>query len=386
MPTYIKTEPLIIPMGGEGFADRGMIAQWYGTNAFAVMVEDGAVETIDWDEIGVKPAVQNSVGGYTTLYFNAFNECQAAIEGLDVRYNDKLVSPERHFCLTAKSKTVLGIEDQEKFISGWGEQIFFSVPVKSLKSAQKRHIFHLIFLPAIIHAEAVSKGYKVSEVHFDELNNPEFVLNEDTVAVLIGGEPFASDYVEVRGIKIEVRNGKIPYDQSLYWQQRKELWKSLGEKNPQNCQMVGVTKRDVVSSEKLNNCLNVINSKWTEPVWAKVIRVSDPGPKGVNKNGERYKIPVLVEFYSSKEEALFEAGGNYDEPTEVSAASNVDAGNALLRVPDVYEGYTDDWTAVVKEFKSKVSGPPPVVKKAIADNPNFAGVDVELAYKWYMAV
>jgi len=157
------------------------------------------------------------------------------------------------------------------------EQIF--MVDKKNYGTKRSEPWQLITLPSIVHAYAVYQGWEVPEISFHELTDTK-------------------DFQKLEGDALTELYNRLVL-------QRADLWKALGESNVKACSAIGskfisgkeIKNDTVTTSEKLSDALRFASSNWTGAFYARVGAVSEPS-SGAGR------VPVLVELYDSKEDAI----------------------------------------------------------------------------------
>jgi hypothetical protein len=416
--------PAILPTATGGGSFVSSIVGLFSACLFLqVLAEDGtpADETVKdgLKLLGVQPQAVNNMGGWNSYFFR--EEDYDAAAQIQKEINPDFKSPTKVWLLQTYMQDVLNIEDK----SNWGNVFMATTNVKSYRSPA-RHELHMISLPAAVAAYAEYMGYANSGFDLTELTDAEeedfdnewysaylighpkskkehynaFEVAEDTARAKYGDGaaeivrrlvtnmdslPVPNDVPEpVVAMAKDVEY--IPWRKSLLWERRSRLWASLGEENADLFQPIGAltpkgkeSKFACVNPSKLEQCLGVLAYPWTEPVWARVTNVYNPGPGKVSKSGGRLTVPAIVQFFGDKGEAQSDAEREIAErnsdgeapvatpaqtPTPTPAQTPAPAQTPVPALPPVPAAWMnaetpllDAWKENMRGLKAKYPGP-----------------------------
>lgn len=332
LPSFLGTTTVDIPTGGD-FVPSGII----GKVTAGVFHRVGWVET-DLAEYGdqFKPVLKTpSQTNKFRYYFKDRDEANVAAEACGSTYG-----PETAWVIEIPKSTILNLTPDvlEKF----QDNVRYDVEVKTPSSKKYRHAYHLIALPHAVQAMALLLGY---------ITEPVFNSNELVQQDRDYSDEFQKEYIG------DPDNGKIDamLDSEL-GRRRAALWAALGEDDPKNYRMSGSGKF-ATTSEKLSNCLAIVERVWTSPVYAEVVSYFDPRVDSVNSsNGNRNRIAALVRIFKSEAEAKAAA----DEQLAARAARDGGSpatasggGPAKPALPDTWAGLEDEFKASLAEYINK---------------------------------
>ena len=293
LPSFLGDEQVTIPTGGD-FTPSGLIGQISAGVAYRV----GWVETDLAQNPEFKPTlIVPSATGKFRYYFATKDEADAAAEACGSTFGSETV-----WVLETPTSTVLNLQDPEARAK-FGEQIRYDIEIKTPSSVKSRHLYHLIALPLAVQAMALAMGYIQEPVfNVNELVRPDEEQYTDEFQKDYIGDP---DNKKVEGML-----------DSVLGKRRAELWAALGEKDAKAYRTMGSGKF-ATTSEKLSNCLAIVERVWKAPVWGEILSVHDPRIGAVNNsNGNRLRVAAIVRLFANKEAAQVAA----DEQNAARAA------------------------------------------------------------------
>ena len=332
LPSFLGEKTVDIPTGGD-FVPSGII----GKITAGVFYRVGWVET-DLAQFGdqFKPVLQvPSTTGKFRYYFKDRDEANSAAEACGSTYGS-----ETAWVLEVPKGTVLNLTADilEKF----QDNIRYDVEVKTPSSKKSRHLYHLVALPHAVQAMAQLLGY---------ITEPIFNTNELVQQDREFTDEFQKEYIG------DPDNGKVEgmLDSEL-GRRRAALWAALGENDAKAYRMAG-TGKFATTSEKLSNCLAIVERVWTAPVYAEIVSYLDPRVDSVNSsNGNRNRIAALVRIFKSEAEAKAAA----EEQLAARAARDGNApatasggGPAKPALPDAWTGLEAEFKASLAEYTNK---------------------------------
>jgi hypothetical protein len=367
-----------IPTGGV-FVSSGLIAPWRAARVYTFGYQ-GDIDraTAELAEVGltIGPNGQLHVrpaGGWS--WFTALDRDIAAkaIEALDIRdQRDKLQRPQEEWRFEAADADIVSLNKRGAF----GDPAVFSCSVGAHGSRRgtpykRQHEFHLVALPAAVNAVAQVLGYQTPGFDLSELLSTDYMPTDENQFRLIGGE--GHDYKE-----------------SVLWQQRAALWKALGEDNADVYNPIPVvdgtphpdlagTKEYKLNtgSAKLNDCLRLYFNAWLEPIWCRLMLVTDPRVDAYYKRSDdenkRLNIPAITEIFTSEETARATAEAETTSNGETTETGTTATGSGPT-VPEDWVGYEEDWKNIVRGIKAE-GKPMPIALKNVKPDEISATVD-----------
>lgn len=351
---FLGEEQVRIPVGGVMTPD--LIGYWSGGIAYSVLAE---LDKSVIESEGVTPSLVTGSGPWYRYFFKTFDECQAAIEALNIEgFRGGLRRPDQEWRFESPADKLLNMSRDD---NPFGDPAAFSVRLSTLRSKKYRHELHFISLPAAVAAAATRLGYANPGFPMNELLDQDTIFTDEFQAQMIG-DPDTGDYSE-----------------SVLWQRRATLWSALGESDPKKYQPTGTGTRFDTESEKLSLCLQILAIKWAKPVWGRLMLVPDPRVDALTKEGRRLNVPALVEIFPNETAArtAAQAEGAEGESTSTPSTSTGKA------VPEAYADYPEMFHQAVDRFKAKgIAGPPPVVLQNISSEPDFQGCDPAEVMAW----
>lgn len=332
LPSFLGETTVDIPTGGD-FVPSGII----GKVTAGVFYRVGWVET-DLAEFGdqFKPVlkVPSSTNKFR-YYFKDRDEANAAAEACGSTYGS-----ETAWVLEVPKASILNLTADvlEKF----QDNVRYDVEVKTPSSKKSRHLYHLIALPHAVQTMALLLGYITEPIfNTNELVQPDREYNDE----------FQKEYIG------DPDNGKVEgmLDSEL-GRRRAALWAALGETDPKNYRMAG-TGKFATTSEKLSNCLAIVERVWTSPVYAEVVSYFDPRVDSVNSsNGNRNRVAALVRIFKSETDAKaaaeeqLAARAARDGGTPAHASGG---GPAKPALPNAWAGMEADFVDSLKGYTNK---------------------------------
>jgi len=325
---FLGEETVRIPIGGVMTPD--LIGLWSGGIAYSILAElDKSVVESE----GVTPSLITGNGPWYRYFFKTFDECQAAIEKLQIEgYGGRgLRRPDQEWRFESPTDKLLNMSRDD---NPFGDPAAFSVRLSTLRRKKYRHELHFISLPAAVAASATRLGFANPGFPMNELLDQDTIFTDEFQAQMIG-DPDTGDYSE-----------------SVLWQRRATLWEALGESDARKYQPRDTGTRLDTESEKLSLCLNILTRTWKKPVWGRLMLVPDPRVDALTNKGRRLSVPALVEIFANEAAARAAAEA---ESTETSTTAKSSAGKAI---PDAYVDYPEMFKEAVDRFKVKgVVGP-----------------------------
>ena len=343
MPDFLSGERVELPVGGGG---DGFIGRWLAVIRWTFLVQESPKEFPS--DVPAPDSYRQTGSWYACYYSNSVTALKAS-KAMGQEY-----APRQVWYFESPIEDVLLPEDVK---SNFGAAISMEARVLTLRSGKYRHELHLIALPAAVAAYARMKGFIDYEYDLSELMDREGIFDDAISGRLIGGE-FFDDSIDEETNK-PVGNIKLPYTRSELWRRRTQLWADLGEEDPRVYKAIG-SGILATKSERLNECLDVVNQSWASPVWARVAMVQDPRVDAMSKNDKRLTLPALLEIYEDEGEARAAAGME-------EGATGTSQEAPRPPVPSVWEGGAEsDWVQTVRAFKAEMGSPPlPVARVKI---------------------
>lgn len=340
--TFLDTNQQVdTPVGGE-FSPSGFVAPWNAAIVYRLYAQLPMPDDLTNREI---ISVQRGSGyWYYSEDEEAMNDLQHAL-GIEIGAQQVW-----HFETKVDDVINLQPDVRDKF----GEVLSYDLNIRSLFANKYRHEYHMIALPAAVRAYAEMLGYDVpEEPNLPELTDMNSVFSDQLQWELIGHPDHKSE------------DDEFHYTKSKLWQRRTELWAVLGESNPKAYRPMNSGTNFDTTSEKLNNALNIANTKWVRPAWIKMVTVNDPR-YDATYNDNRLKLPVIWKIYNDQVEAANDNSSN-TTTTNVPAQQNapVSTSTDTPALPEAWAGMENEWKDYLKTFK--VSNPtlnPPVIAKA----------------------
>jgi len=368
---FLSDEEVRIPVGGVMTSD--LIGYWSGGIAYSFLAElDASVVESE----GVTPSLVTGSGPWYRFFFKTFEECREAIATLGVESFGKLKRPDQEWRFETSAANLLNVsQDNNPF----GDPATFAAQVATLRSNKARHEIHMIALPAAVAASANKLGFANPGFPMDEL----LELGQDVAATETKQRELIGSWVD-EDAPSRNKYKDADYEQSVMWKRRAVLWSALGESDPKKYQPIGRGTRFDTESGKLSKCLQILATKWSKPIWGRLVLVPDPRVDAVytsRSSGDvgRLNVPALVEIFANEAaaHAAAEAEGTESEGTSTTSASTKKA------VPEAYKDYPEMFHEAVKRFKAKgIAGPPPVVLQNISSEPDFQGCDPAKVMDW----
>jgi len=252
-----------------------------------------------------------------------------------------------------------GVENAEET---WGATVGGDVRISTLRS-KYRHEFHAMALPAAVAVLALRMGYVgadsewASGYDLSELLDENLIVDEEFEMQMIG-------------------NNAGTFRKSVLWQRRADLWKALGEEDPEAYNPIGAGTKFDTTSEQLSNCLQIATRVWTKPLWARMVLVPDPRLAAVYGEGTRLSIPILVKVFADKKAAEEAAAEEATASTETSKAD--DDSDKYPDLPEEWAGYRSEFIAEVAKHKDNHNDVLPKKKelKAIAEGLDCTANDI----------
>jgi len=320
----------------------------------------------------INPAASVAMTGWYNYYFRTWEEANRAMELIGSENKEgKKISVEQVFRVELDRDSIINWSSGEAK-DKWNKNISGDVIVKTLRSTKLRHQYHMIFLPALV--AAVGRYIGKTDVEFDvsELASRDTVFDDKFYATHCGDpdETQATtkefyDYIQSMvdqgasqeaALKAALTDGicKVPYVESIYWQNRDEVWASLGEEdatayNPIIRAADGTPDpkqpKYTTTSPVLDACLGLATKTWTKPIWVRILFVNDPKVDAVYTDGtsgetKRRTLPVITEVFAdeaaAREAASKDGGGEGAPATSKPMASGpaLPASYASMNIPE----------------------------------------------------
>lgn len=236
--------------------------------------------------------------------------------------------------------SLLNVNDTSKFQYGLSSFVRIYEP-SYLKGM---HPFHLMSLPYAVQAGALLAGY-IKERLFDipELMAQDFIATDELQKQLIG-------------------DTSTHYTECDLFKRKQELYKALGQEDAISYTTIGNAKY-AVKSEKLSQCLRLVEDEWSMPMWAQMMLLPDPRVDAISpSSGNRYKVPVIYTLYGSKEEAMQAAGkteeSKPDSVVEVATNESAQSTNGKPALPKEWRQLPENlWTEHLAALKASTELP-----------------------------
>jgi len=327
---FLSKEPketVPLPVGGD-FVSSGFVGPWRASTELWMLMSQG-----DYNKGELPYQFRNLVGGWYSYYFVTTEAAELGAEFLGSRY-----AASRHWVFQVPTADVINFASEEGKAK-WGSQIILPCRVTGLKSRKYRHEMHFVTLPSVVASVATLLGYSNPGFDIAPLMNLEDELPDEKQTKLIG-------------------NDKDGYEGSLMFEQREALWLALGEKNPEaylepgSLDHKGRPSPYAMTSPQLATCFKAVNIPWPEPVWCRVVTVSNPHVDGHSKAGKRLILPTVTEMWPDEASARA-AVGEVETPQEGKPGGRPDIPTAWVDMPD-------RWRDQMENFKRKVSQGTPV--------------------------
>lgn len=320
IPDFLGEEQVRLPSGGS-FRPSGLIAPWMARIAFRVMSQYDD----DQNETGWHVREKLGDSGWFSYFYTQGDAAKAADEffGNENKYGNL----NTNWLFTANNSDVLWAKDDSG--AKWGQTLSFAVDIQTLHpKAKRKHAFHMIALPAAVHAMARYSGIKVpayskgegdknvtsafGSYNLEELLNQDTIFNDEMQLLLVGSTD--------KG-----------YKDSLLWKRRALLWAALGEEDSTKYLLPGTgNEKYVTKSPALQQCLRIVSHTWARPAWARLVQVQDPRVEAVSKKDNRLSIHVLFDFFRTAEDAkaaaaIDKAAINAEEVADSTTAATEEA-------------------------------------------------------------
>lgn len=283
----------------------------------------------------------------------------------------------------------------------WGREVAGETYLVGLRS-KARHEFHLMSLPSLVNAMALSAGLIKERIwHCDEVANARFEDLTDELEWRLIGHPDAKDNdlknFEIilnavggnleraqaiamgeddgHGLPDEIKelsgNVRIHWHYSVLWQRRIALWKALGEDNveaykpPQGENGTIVDAKIETNNPALSFMFKVSDNDWTKARWARLHLVFNPAVSSNYSSGgetRRPSIPVISELFNDEAAARAAVEVEGGTPAVASASPTDDKYPPL---PKVWDGVpVAQWMEVLMDKKQEVNGKLPATPPA----------------------
>jgi len=321
MAEYRKlvTGPLqAIPTGGDMV--RGFVAPW----SSKVMYKVGT-ESDDTKELGAIRDKTYPESTWHTLYFFDYDTAVAAAKTIGA-YKPTTIT---HF-ETPLEKAL--IDKVDKF----DDPLALEIDMQTLRAKLGGYRYQMIFLPSAVAAIATMYGIPNAGFDLSELADDSVIVTDEFQWHMVGGSDYKPD-------------DEFHWTKSTLWKQRAELWASLGETDPKRY-ITGLgpfgDKKAVVTSEKLRDCLQGVQSDWTGQ-WARLVNVADPVVDARTKAGKRLQVLSIGKMYWNKEAAL------EDNDKDDSEDSGQVATSSTLEIPTAWKGLESEFA---EELTNAVAG------------------------------
>lgn len=353
-----QNEQVRLPEGGGDFAPTGFIGKTYAQVLFSFMSQEDSKNHEGLPEY----TGRRQAGSWGFIYYyptrGAADQVMAA---LDVQgFNGKKPVAKEVWNVQVTRDSVLNFADKSK-LDNWSELIALDTQIVTLGS-KYRHEFHMLALPLAVQAMAKYLGFTYEPFSVAELiRKPEEMVYSDEFFAQMFGNPDAK------------KDASDHFKNSTMWLRRAALWESLGEPNYEAYQPKYVVEMDekgqlvkkiskakfAISSDQLDQCLQIVNTKWNKPIWTRVITIPDPRVDAVSEKGKRNLLPALYEIFG--DEATARAAAKVDLER---FAGNGNGAAKNLPIPAAYVGeYEQMWKDNVAKVKAEFATKPalPVV-------------------------
>jgi len=349
--SFLGTKQQALPEGGNEFSNSGFIGQVLSKKAWKFW--SGENIKFYTDQLPYKKGVDymvSSVREDSHFYYffdqDAGKAAAKVLKRYDPDYTWRFEMP------IGSVKSFRSPTAAEK----WGQSISADTQIASLFSRKHRHEYHMITLPSLIDAFARRAGMLTESIwNCHELLDASAENLTDEFEWRMIGHPDANDQdkeqmaellditkditkahdvVLGRNVPDNLKNYegiKIHYTYSVLWQRRAELWKALGENNP-DVYMVADTattekgkELETSATTKLNRLLMVSTTEWEQPIWVQMYTVDDPRVGSAYSSGgstRRPRLPVIGEIFKNEADAIAATGGDGVEVASVQAADS----------------------------------------------------------------
>jgi hypothetical protein len=371
LPKFLNDDQVKIPVGGD-FVPSGFIAPWYAQVVYSFFSEI-VLAQVD-SEVYTK-VMSRKMGNGFRYYFKTQEEAKAACDAAGVSF-----APQATWWWLAEREKVINFSDPA-ILERFSDPISFELPIATLRSKKHRHELHMIALPSAVAAMAKAYGYDNAGFDVSELMNQDAVFTDEFAEKMIG-----------------TTSGK--YQESLLWKRRADLWKSLGEENPEVYNPIDAGSKLDTTSKKLSECLGILSRSWKSSVWTRLVQVPDPRVDATYGEDEkkRLSIPALYEIFGSEKDAKVAADAELKARAEreankagavetkgsdaTNAASHMSIGNGK-QLPDAWKELPDDWNNLLNDLRKEYAGKPrPVVTKALKAREGELGATAEEIVAW----
>lgn len=336
----VGQERASLPTGGE-FSPSGIIGPWTAGVFWSLYTE---VDLGQYNQgVSVEErliwANSNKRGSGTWYYFADADSAAKAKEPAQSQYGAN-----RIWYFQTERDRILNFADPDA-LAKWGQFPSSECALRTPASKKYGHEFHLISLPAAVHAAAVFYGLDVPDYDLSELLNRDATFTDDFYAHMCGNPDEKGSWVG-----------------SVLGKRRAALWAALGEPDPSRY-VIGATGQYGTEAPDLIDCLKIANNKWEEPMWARVVLVPDPRVDAVfGSEDKRLSRPGLFEIFPDEATARTVAVKEIEEfkarqagtDTETDTSANVSAprppGPARPPVPTPTLAVPAKWAQYGPEF------------------------------------
>lgn len=324
-----------ISSGGAAFPAGTFIAPWRAYVAYWFMTEEdpSGIE----DEDFVKPDVLSSQGDWYHYYYKDYETANGVYDGFGLEYK-----PQEVWVFRTETGRIVN-RDPKQLEDGFGSEIIVHCPIKPLMMGggyeqKNRHQYNLIAQPCSVAAFAdvageENAGFDISELLSYNERRQEAGFDPEKFFAEMCGDP----------------NGD--YSESILWQRRVALWKSLGEEDATKRVAMGSISPngkpnpEATSSEKLSQCLKFSQKNWSGDIWCRVAFVPNPHPDQISDSGNPYSFAVPIEIFASEAEA------------RAAGAEEIEEATGHPPVPENWASAgPDEW---IKYLKDKLEGSVP---------------------------
>lgn len=333
-------ESIHVPVGGE-FQPTGFIGPWMGTMLWRLYTQ------AEMDQKTDKVFLKSGEGPDFWYYWKDAVAAAEAVKRHSLTSNFGGSEPKPQVAnqiwrLEVPVAKILNFRDEEtaaKFSKR--PTIFYEVDVAGLRS-KKRANFHMVALPMAVQAAALACGHITERIFsIAELTDQGTVFSDEFQAHYIG----SPDALKV--------DDPLHYSHSTLWQRRADLWKALGEENPDVFAIDSPIAKANTQAKALRQCLSIALKPWKGPVLARVVTATDPhmGATYTDGNGEtkRRQVAVLYELFDDEKAAKAAAeadkarmnGG--DEPANGNGKDKAKGKPEQPPLPKDWEGMEDEW-------------------------------------------
>lgn len=309
-------EEVKLPVGGDDFSPTGFIGPIMAKSLYSFYsTVDLADATFEAPKFFYRRQTKN---GYF-YYYNKQDEALAACKAADVSF-----APTLQWVFQIETAKVMNSLDTTKLAGGedggkgFGSIISLTATQATYKSQMRRHEFHLIALPAAVAAVAKANKWDVPQMDFSMIAGKATTDENDKYGVHVTDE-FQKELI---GDPDEKDFRKV-VQECVLGKQRVALWKALGEEDPLKYTLDGVNSKGLplewnTEAPKLKACLGVANRVWTQPIFGRLLMLTDPRVNSAGE-GKSGSLPALVEVFRTEAEAKAAAAEDVKRMQEAQA-------------------------------------------------------------------